>query len=497
MEQRSLKIFITFVLIGLAVVAAGQSVQEQLKQIRSTVVDTIEGRPFYIHTIRRGQTLYMISKAYGVEVKDIINENPGVKEGIRADETLRIPIKTTVARPAKVQNPAPQTNIKPVDSVSTIAENKEIITPLLPCGIDSSTRKNSYNVALMIPLFLGDVNQLNAENPDRKSIDDARCLQFLPFYEGFRIAVDSLEQTGLKIRLYVYDVDKDTAKTRQLLKKPELKSMDLIIGLLYHRNFQIVAEFAEKNHISIVNPISERSELVKNNPYVFKIQPDKLQLDQALANYLSKVTSSARILIVRNAQNPDKHFTDGLKELCREKQLDARVVEGQQAIFNQLSGDVDNYIVTYSTSPEYIADFTRRLYELRNNYRIILVGIPDWHLINGVELEYLVALKTHAVVPGFINYEYPWVDRFVTQYQEKIKSDPEMLAFQGFDIAWYFLSALKQYGTGFGRCLNEFSGKTLLTSFRFHKQSEKSGFENRQWIITRFENYKLVPELVY
>ena len=92
-------VLFVFVLV-VAVAGFSQSTQDQLKQMRSTVTEVIDGREFYIHTIKRGQTLYMISKAYNVDVNDLIRENPQVKEGIKADEKIRIPVKS---QPVKAQ----------------------------------------------------------------------------------------------------------------------------------------------------------------------------------------------------------------------------------------------------------------------------------------------------------------------------------------------------------------------------------------------------------
>jgi ABC-type branched-subunit amino acid transport system substrate-binding protein len=272
--------------------------------------------------------------------------------------------------------------------------------------------------------------------------------------------------------------------------------MDLIIGVLYHRNFQIVADFARKNKISIINPISERTDILKDNPFVFKIQPATSTQPQILAKYLKSYTADGKVLIVRNGQYPDRRFPDQVLAACRELNIDARIVEGQQAMISQLSQDAENFVIAYSTKTEYVADFTRRLYELRNNFRINLIGLPEWQTLNGIETEYLSVLRTHAMLPGFIDYQNPWVNSFVADYQSRYFMDPPFLAFQGYDAAWYFLSALNRYGTGFARCLDEMDEKCLLTRYKF-KTSEGIGYENQRWMIYRFEGYRLVPEFVY
>ncbi|MCX6306043.1 MAG: ABC transporter substrate-binding protein [Bacteroidetes bacterium] len=496
--MRYFPVFILFVLFGqfFCLEAGAQSPQDQLKQIKSSVTEKIDGRDFYIHTIKRGQTLYMISKAYGVEVNDIIRENPGVKEGIKADQKLRIPFpgQKTVAIPksaagkekvaaGKVNNPAVKEAVSKSDSV---------IIPELPCGKDKTTKKAVYKVALMLPLYLAGVDEVDAENPDPKIFETSKSFQFLPFYEGFRLALDSLEKLGVKIKLYVYDADKDTLQTRLLLKKPELKSMDMIFGLLYHANFQIVAAFAKKNKISLINPISERNELVAGNPYVFKVQPSKKAQLEQLAGFMADAFGGGQVLIIRNGQYGDHDAPDRLKKECQERNLKVQVVESQEAAIGLYSKDKPNYVVVMSDNQEYALDLLRGIYKLRNEYNLTLVGLPNWSAMDGLENEYLVALKTHMMARSFIDYDDAAVKQFVRRYHELYKTDPELLAFQGFDQAYYFLSALNAYGTNIGRCIGEFKMNSLQTRFDFI-QTRDNGFENRHWEIYKYENYKLVP----
>jgi ABC-type branched-subunit amino acid transport system substrate-binding protein/LysM repeat protein len=472
-----------------------QSSQDQLKQIRSTVIEKVDGRDYYIHTIRRGQTLYMISKAYGVDVNEIIRENPTVKDGIKADQKLRILVpgqKPVTAKPtAGKEKPAAGKETKQA-AKETPPKADSIVIVELPCGKDTTTKKPIYKVALMLPLFLDGVDQIDAENPDPKIFESSKSFQFLPFYEGFRMALDSLEHQGLKIKLFVYDVDKDTAKTRQLLRKPEIKSMDLIFGLLYQPNFKIVAAFAKKNHINLVNPISERSEVIAGNPHVFKVQPPKKCQLEHLAVYMAVNFSGGQVLIIRNGQYPDREAPDRLKKECEEKGLNVSVVEGQEAAIGRYSKDKPNYVVVFSDNQAYILDLLRGLYKLRNEYNLTLIGLPDWPAVEGLETEYLVALRTHMMARTFIDYDDPAVKNFVRRYQATYKADPELLAFQGFDQATYFLSAVNTYGTNIGRCIGEFKTKSLVTRFDFI-QNNGNGFENRHWMMYKYDNYKLVP----
>jgi hypothetical protein len=167
-------------------------------------------------------------------------------------------------------------------------------------------------------------------------------------------------------------------------------------------------------------------------------------------------------------------------------------MEGQDAAVLRYSKDKPNFIIVFSDDQAYILDLMRSLYKLRNEYDLTLIGLPDWSLIEGLESEYLVSLKTFMMSRSFIDYNNPLVKKFVYQYQETYKTDPELLAFQGFDQSFYFLSALQTYGTNFGRCIGEFKSHSLVSQFNL-VQNKDNGFENKSWMIYRYENYKMVP----
>ncbi len=68
--------------------------QQQVVEInnRSRTPQYIDGEAYYFHAVLQGQTLYSIARAYGVEEEDIIEENPDIREGLRYDQVIRIPV---------------------------------------------------------------------------------------------------------------------------------------------------------------------------------------------------------------------------------------------------------------------------------------------------------------------------------------------------------------------------------------------------------------------
>src|ERR1700739_542762 len=54
-------------------------------------IQTINGKKYYLHKVEKGQSLYGISKIYGLDLNTLIVENPDAIDGIKAGQELKIP----------------------------------------------------------------------------------------------------------------------------------------------------------------------------------------------------------------------------------------------------------------------------------------------------------------------------------------------------------------------------------------------------------------------
>jgi LysM repeat protein len=150
------------------------------------------------YTVEKGEGLFAIAKKYSVSVDDIKSANPGITEKIKADQIIKIPIK-----------PCNKTNFSKKDTISLKKEDSA------KYDFNKPKLLNSYNIELMIPFYLDNINQIDpdVQNIKDKDADDYTSFTFVQYYEGILMAVDSLKKIGFSAKIYVYDVDDDTAAT--------------------------------------------------------------------------------------------------------------------------------------------------------------------------------------------------------------------------------------------------------------------------------------------
>ncbi len=65
--------------------------QEPVSVSRSDNKVILEGKIYYVHIVKAGQTLYSIARAYNVSEKEILIENPGITSDLAIGQILKIP----------------------------------------------------------------------------------------------------------------------------------------------------------------------------------------------------------------------------------------------------------------------------------------------------------------------------------------------------------------------------------------------------------------------
>ena len=93
------KRFLSILVSGLCLVYAGHVSHAQSYNTPPVSVSTekvkMEGKQYYSHRVLEKQTIYSISKAYGVSPDDIYMANPGLREtGLKKDSVILIPDKS-------------------------------------------------------------------------------------------------------------------------------------------------------------------------------------------------------------------------------------------------------------------------------------------------------------------------------------------------------------------------------------------------------------------
>lgn len=460
--------------------------------IRIPVVKNTTG--FITHQVKLNQSLAKLAKNYDITVNEIKAVNPYVSRDLQAGQVIRIPVmKMDSDDGLAIVIPSAAAD-KPL-----VEEPEIIVSPDDFCKKDHSSE--NFKIALMLPLYLNQLDSVATTRIESETnmpkVEYLKSFAFIQFYEGFLMAVDSLENNGLHCELYVYNVEDDAFDTKKLLTNPQLKNMDLIVGPVFAKSFGVVAAFARDNQINIVNPFSTRNEILFNNPNVFKVKPSAEFQYETLVDFLNITQKNSEIFLVRQNQYRDEIEFNKLKSVLDQKLISQQfepyheITYGNDSLVSFLqraSYQKQNMIIIFSENKAFILDMLRKLNEIRDRYQITVVGLPNWKKMEDIEIEHLINLNTHLLAVDFINYNSPVVKGFVKKFREKYMIEPQQYAFEGFDTGAFFISALMKYGKNLGDCIHHFEYDGLQSGFKFERFPE-NGFSNKYWKVLKIANY--------
>ena len=340
--------------------------------------------------------------------------------------------------------------------------------------------ENDFSVALLMPLYL-----------NKGGIGDYRMDPFLAdYYEGILLALDSLRAMGINLKLYVWDTKEDTLLTRILLRKPEMKEMDLIIGPFFKEGFQLVSRFSKERAIPLVSPFSTAYLEKDENPYSLYCNPDQAAQIRTLVTYIKKEYADAVVTLVNDGNVTTKSFIDDYQSAAAAKYLPrARVVDvSKDMSFRGYLHPTLQNIVLVPTDNEMAANSAiNALKDIRDS-AVMIFGLGQWLSFRNIDYTVWERLHIHVISPYYVNESEGEPLRFRINYRNKFQGEPSEFSYRGFDQMMFFGTALMTFGKEFPTYIRGRSFPYMHSHFYF-KNAGKA-LENEYINILRFENYR-------
>jgi ABC-type branched-subunit amino acid transport system substrate-binding protein len=422
------------------------------------------------HTVTDLDNYYSLSLKYDVSIDELKLANPGIINP-RPGDVLVIPLKGTLLEPE---------------------EQKD-------CAKSAKNKNDVYHIALMVPLYLEQLEDtLWAENLDPGRINDLAPFRFIQFYHGFMMAADSLSKSGLHVEISVYDVDQQASKAYDVIRKPELKKMDMIFGPFFKSTFSIVADFARANKIPVINPLTVRDDILQDNPYVFKLLPSVESQPELLAKLVQRDFIDYKVLFYIANKYQSRELIEEYVDAIESKNTSGKPMvtvidfasDSIQGFFNHASKTKPNLVIIYAENEVLPAALLSRLSELRKEYSISIIGLPEWEKFTNIESGYLIALNANIFMSAYTDYSTAGIKAFIRSYREKYNDEPQNYAYSGFDAGYFFLYALMNYGRHFERCLDDIRVPLIQNQFHFERKGD-NGYDNMNWNVLQYFDYSL------
>lgn len=479
------------------------------------------------HVVSSGETLYSISRQYGVTVNDILGANAGLTENIMAGQTIKIP-STSASPELKKQSPCKTTHIvQKKETIYGIAHQygiseDELIAanPIIQDGKKlkkgaelcipySKEEKDAHQAAQAVVMEKIEAQRQESLvkyydvikiaviapfglNDNRRSTEAKKMTDF---YKGFLMAVDTLKHKGISCEIYTYEEPATDNSAASILAQPMLKHMNLIVGPFKQGNAAQVARFAAENDIVMVTPTSTKSYDLSayRNVYEFS-SPQNMVYDNVYAKFAQKYSNNNIVFVMMDDSKNNTVFVSRFKEKLQQKGVKFKsVAVGDEKFAEMFTSERNNILIPSSGSETAFKALTNKLKAISKDTEgmtIRLFGYPEWQTYNK-QRELMKKYGATFYTTFFSNPASTNVQRFNRNFLHWFQA-PQIVSFPkygelGYDIGYFFINAMKRLGSKMLTTQPErYEG--IQSTLYFTRNSDKSAAMNNSVMFVRYNS---------
>ncbi|MBQ9475320.1 MAG: LysM peptidoglycan-binding domain-containing protein [Bacteroidales bacterium] len=482
---------------------------QNASQAMSTQTETIGGTTYYIHTVQEKQSLWGLHNLYGVSVDDIVAANPGLDAAnpvIKTGAKLRIPAgKKAAESAAPVPVPVSEAEEKAAAAPQNAEPPKQTWWEKIRENAKKKKESDNADAGSETPAA-DSISELKAipeaaAAPEVETIpaveakDTIRLTLMLPFkakskpsvmaynfYGGVLAALDELGQEGNTVKLTVYDTEDGYSKISDKI----LSYSDILMGPVATDDIKrMVARTPEGKFI--ISPLEQdASELTDSLRFIQAPLPWKDQLQQLTRWACEQVKGDDKLILLKETGNTEPKVSGAVVEQIKKLGMGCTVIscntfDDLKTLFSKYaSKDGTTHFILASEKESFVKRIIKVISSMADEEYVVATYCPSKiRTFNELSDQQLSTAGVRIISAYYIDRESTNVQTFEKRYKVLFGSAPSMFAYQGYDLARYFVKARMTFGREWVEHLPEFKQQGLQSDLEFVKASPEGGYVNQ------------------
>lgn len=432
-------------------------------EIKEQKAEESKKRKKKTHTVKWYENIDDIAEKYGVSAEEIMAANnlQGRKLKSRMKLTIPEPGETVLIPEQIAENTAQQTDT--TATTQTAEAQEETVINQEKDSWWPFRRNEKVTASLLLPF---------------KATGTSGSKSNMDFYSGVLLAVNDLAASGISTDLNVFDIadgNYDTAGNT-------ISESDIIIGPVSVRDLSIAVSAAGQTPM-LISPLDPKAEaLVSSHPNMIQAPtPHKLQYDDLAAWMKEDCRNDDHVILISEkgarlteAAMEMKHSVDSAG--LNYRSFSYSILEGrdvEKPLKELMTQSAANRVLIISESEAFVNDVVRNLnMMIHQKYDIVLYGASKIRSFETIEVENFHKTNLHVSLTYYIDYDDQRVKNFLLKYRALFNAEPTQFAFQGYDIASYFIEMCSRYGKNWPYRMSEEEKSMLQSTFRCLKDGE-------------------------
>ena len=458
-----------------------ESAKAQETKVQETKAPVAPIQKTKTHTKKWYEDIDMIAAQYNVSAEAIMVANNLTDKKLANRQKLIIPVgSTTAAESEKKPDAATDTAIAAADEQNTQTASE-------PAQVETEQNiaifpERSVNATVLLPM---------------RNIEGKLSRNNMDFYSGIMLAVYDLSQKGINTDINVYDIADPTTP----VTKEDIEDSDVVIGPISAADLTRLFQTSPETG-AVISPLDPRAErlVAEYNDLIQAPTPHRIQY-QDLTEWIKEETGekdkvfifSERTVRVNEAASVMKEVMDSSG--IAYTPFTYSILEGRdilEPLKEIMTTEGANRIYIASESEAFVNDVVRNLnLMLLENFEVILYAPSKIRSFETIEVEHFHKTAMRVSLTYYINYEDQAVKDFLLKYRALYNTEPSQFAFQGYDIAHYFISLCHKYGKDWTDKIEESEKAMLQSTFKYLKQGTGGYINNGVRRITYGPNWTI------
>lgn len=421
---------------------------------------------YVLHKVIKDDTVFNLTKKYQVSQGELLLLNPTLKDGLKLGMLLKIKQIETIEKL--------ETQEAPLDSLVVFKENLDLT--------------KNIKVALILPYQLNKLNDSIVEESFEKSSSLLNIAT--DFHLGAKMAIDSLKSKGLKINVSYFDSENSNQKLQLLLNRNKnFNDTDLLIGPLF---FDKAHRIAKRTNATVIAPFQSKKQDELNALNLIKTAPNKAIHQERLLKHMETTYKGENVLVINDGKastqtqlwqlvNKIKNF-DSIQTVTVIKPEEGYI--NRKKFLTKLDSLSNNWVVLISDENVTTSTTINNLKGFADRIEINLFALNKGKNFDNIDNSFLGKLNFTYPTSEFLNTEDPEISRFYNSFKRKNAAFPSKYAIRGFEVTYDALVRLASSDT-----LNEglISGESERVFSKFNYSKNTLGcFENNGLFLIQY-----------
>lgn len=498
------------------------------EEVTQEKYQTIQVKSYETHEVLPGETVYRITKRYGITKEELCNLNPDfpnlrnnivnigqilkvkaieetvtmnkeeilknyITHTVKSKETIygltrfyNVSLENLIALnpeyPELKNNKLSIGQFLKIKSLTTVKDKKE-----LSFYRDTIAENIKIHMALVLPFKAREYDTLKA-----KTIFTNNTLGNMAtdFYLGAMMAIDSVQKQGISVYPKVFDTGGNRGENiKAIIADDALEDMDVVIGPFYNDKAK---ELSKKVDIPIVFPHFSKKQKELNSGKIIKAAPEKETYINYLTSYLKEIYQGENIFIIGDGKTSSEAAIKNIRSALKSHESISKIhilkpEDGyikRERFVKEMSPDKMNWVILASDNRVVISDVLNSMIGLPDDLAVQLFSfaVDKDKVFETIDNNNLADVNFTYISQRFSDTSLLDVQAFYKKYKSLNHALPSEYALKGFDITYDILMRLAS-GNELTETFEQGMSVRIENKFDYRKKTFRSSINQGLFIV--------------